>query len=281
MLHGCAIFFPPKMNKENELFLDHLKASYENGQRAIHFVDTKNAFITGLSTVILAFPVWLPSAFETVSSQSLRDFLASVPPLGLSIILLMSFSSAALAVLCLWSAISSVTARKPDPDIRPTVLFPFQSPPKWTFRRIIPWFQKEKAAPESDFEKAWTGLRSGSTTEPIIDEYRVQIRSIGRILGRKMFLQKMAGRFLRLQIVFLVLFILSLMVALLLAPVATDDGSEDTAGLPPPFHVETVANETTNRTSPSAPLEDVDKPKTPHCSEANPQRKTRPIRDIE
>lgn len=176
--------------------LDHTKAGYQNAQDVIKFVDTKTAFVTGLSTVLGGFLLivlkWSVE-LDGTSRPNLEQITSAHPCVAVwfYFFLMTSLSS---AVVCLCAAVWSVIARA-----RPKNL-------ENTFTILFPFYKRRDAANACKvFEQKLKGM---SNTE-IIKEYEDQLRIVGMILGQKL-------KHIRISCIALVIQIVCLTFALVL-----------------------------------------------------------------
>jgi hypothetical protein len=176
--------------------LNHAKTGYQNAQDVIKFVDTKTAFITGLSTVLGGFLLivlkWSVE-LDGASQPNLWQVTSAHRCIAAGFYFLVA-TSLGSAVVCLCSAVWSVIARARPRHLENafTILFPSYT-------------RRDSANACRVFEQK---LRGMSSVE-IIKEYEDQLRIVGMILGRKL-------KHIRISCVALVVQIVSLTFALLL-----------------------------------------------------------------
>ena len=159
--------------KTLEQTLGHAKDGYQNTQEVIRFVDTKTAFVTGLSTLaagaLVAVVKWVIEA-DGESRPNMTQIAKSHPTLATYFYILVALSLC-VALLCLVAAVGSVIARSRPKHLENkfTVLFP-------TYK-----YAERREACRTIEEK----LR-GMTTADVLSEYEDQLRIVGMIVGMKL-----------------------------------------------------------------------------------------------
>lgn len=159
--------------KTLEQTLGHAKDGYQNTQEVIKFVDTKTAFITGLSTLaaaaLVAVVQWVIEG-DGESRPNMTQIAESYPTLATYFYILVALSLC-VALLCLVAAVGSVIARSRPKHLENkfTVLFPTYG------------YADRREACQTIEEKL-----KGMTTADVLSEYEDQLRIVGMIVGMKL-----------------------------------------------------------------------------------------------
>ncbi|MBK8477265.1 MAG: hypothetical protein IPL39_13490 [Opitutaceae bacterium] len=152
--------------------LDFAKEAYANAQEAIRFIDTKNAFITGLSTFASTVPIslliWINGG-ELPGGLHAPAILLCGGPHHLLMVTILCITTLIGSLVILFSILSLVGRTRPsDPHAPVSILFPVQS-------------VKLRHALSSRLRE----LKAGVDENFQLEEYCHQIEVVGAIIAKK------------------------------------------------------------------------------------------------
>lgn len=200
-----------------ELTLEHARTGYANAQETVRFVDTKSGVMTGIVTITTGLPLvlmqWLLSADNSLSgpiSQAIPTSQRCIVLAGVAIafgLLGIFFGS-----LSLISSTGGLMARMPKSQTTKapsalTDMFSFllemvhlkkRPIPRHRVTALFPLFPPDRL---TDAQKVFKRVRLGSySLQDVLDEYAVQLESIGYILNTKIRYNGYAVRWFEFQV---------------------------------------------------------------------------------
>ena len=164
-------------NTRNSLTIEHAKDGYHNAQDIIKFIDAKTGAVTGLVTLTIG-GAWGIIAFYFDLNADARNIIASFAPIYIPGIFI--GTSLLVGVIALAFSMLSLIARGPTADA--TVLFPYVPPDE-----------------ESNRDYYWQLSQEMSQTQ-ILNEYRIQVHTVGVILSKKIKWHRIAVWLLLVQL---------------------------------------------------------------------------------
>lgn len=215
-------------NHNVELTLEHARNGYANAQETVRFVDTKSGVMTGIVTITTGLPLvlvqWLLSPDNTISGPISQGIPASQICAWLAgAAIVCGLGGIFFGSLSLISSTGGLMARMPKSDTTepPSALpdmFSFlqemisrkkRSTPSHRVTVLFPLYPPERL---KDAKKVFHRVRLGEySATDMLDEYAVQLESIGYILHTKIRYNGYAVRWFEFQI--LAYFISSLLAA--------------------------------------------------------------------
>lgn len=183
-----------------EVLMEHLRTSHANVQDVIKFVDTKTGALTGLVTLVLAFPFFLVQYItgDSFDANKWNNPFPSVPNLpAVSLTFLgMSLLGGISSIYC---SMNSLIARPPASWLKP------KATPMNNFCILFPFYTPNQT---NEAHEYFSKIVSGITQKELLTEYQHQAVQLGRIVERKIRWHRWAARMFTVQLVLPLFFLI-------------------------------------------------------------------------